>query len=407
MANIVLITPCYPRRINSQQDVAICHYFAREWVKQGHNVRVYVIRSVFPRIYYWLLNCFSIFRECITQGSDVYDRVIHVENYEIDNVSICSIPINKYIPHGKYPMSELRKVFSIIDSDLKKHDFLPDAIVGHWVNSTLYLLSELKKKFPIAYTSLTLHGETYITMKKVFHKGDEYLSNVDYIGYRSPRIKKNFEATCPVKKNTFYCYSGVSNIFLKPLVKSSKFNNNTLSRFVFAGRLVKYKYPKEIIEALQKVYGNEFYHLNYIGRKTDLYSKIHLYVVEKGLSDKLEFTGLIPREQMPDAFDKEECLIMISKGEVFGMVYIEAMARGCIVIAGSDSGVSDIIKSGYNGFLCQPGNVNNLVDIIRKINKMSIEEKNIISQNARKTVEQLSDQAVSENYLKIVLSGKS
>lgn len=38
---------------------------------------------------------------------------------------------------------------------------------------------------------------------------------------------------------------------------------------------------------------------------------------------------------------------------------------------------------------------------------MSIEEKNIISQNARKTVEQLSDQAVSENYLKIVLSGKS
>ena len=68
------------------------------------------------------------------------------------------------------------------------------------------------------------------------------------------------------------------------------------------------------------------------------------------MSDKVEFTGLIPREQMPDAFDKEECLIMIRKVEVFGMVYIEAMARGCIVIAGSDSGVSDIIKSGYNGF---------------------------------------------------------
>ena len=42
---------------------------------------------------------------------------------------------------------------------------------------------------------------------------------------------------------------------------------------------------------------------------------------------------------------------MISQGEAFGLVYLEAMARGCITIASRGEGFDGIIKDGINGFL--------------------------------------------------------
>ena len=42
--------------------------------------------------------------------------------------------------------------------------------------------------------------------------------------------------------------------------------------------------------------------------------------------------------------------IMISKNETFGLVYLEAMARGCITIGSRNQGIDGVINHGVNGF---------------------------------------------------------
>ena len=69
-------------------------------------------------------------------------------------------------------------------------------------------------------------------------------------------------------------------------------------------------------------------------------------------------TGRKPREEVILMLDRADCFIMISRDEVFGLVYLEAMARGCIVVASRGEGMTGIIEDGVNGFLCAAGDEN-------------------------------------------------
>ena len=120
--------------------------------------------------------------------------------------------------------------------------------------------------------------------------------------------------------------------------------------------------------------------------------------------------GKIPRDEITAQYDKAQCMIMISKGEAYGLVYLEAMARGCITIASRGEGFDGVIIDGVNGFLCAPGDYQELVGIIERINLLSVEEKNCISKNAIETAKRLTDYNVAKMYiddiLKIAYDGK-
>jgi glycosyltransferase involved in cell wall biosynthesis len=94
---------------------------------------------------------------------------------------------------------------------------------------------------------------------------------------------------------------------------------------------------------------------------------------------------------------------MISKKEAFGLVYIEAMTKGLIVIASRNEGMDGIIVNGVNGFLCKSGDYLELSKILNEINKMSNEELNIISKKAQKTSQNFTETKVSSEYLMNIL----
>jgi glycosyltransferase involved in cell wall biosynthesis len=97
-------------------------------------------------------------------------------------------------------------------------------------------------------------------------------------------------------------------------------------------------------------------------------------------------------------------MIMISKGEAYGLVYLEAMSRGCITIASRDEGMDGVIKDGINGFLCKAGDAAELASIIQHINLLSSNEKRTISSNAIRTARELTDKLVAEKYLNDVMA---
>ena len=117
------------------------------------------------------------------------------------------------------------------------------------------------------------------------------------------------------------------------------------------------------------------------------------------LESCIHLLGHLSREQVFEKMTAADCFVMISENETFGLVYLEAMAQGCLVIASEREGMDGIIEHGVNGFLCKAGDAIELSNIIKHINNLSIEERKVISFNALNTVRNLTDRRVAQLYL--------
>jgi len=69
-------------------------------------------------------------------------------------------------------------------------------------------------------------------------------------------------------------------------------------------------------------------------------------------SDRVIFLGALAPEQLADHFANADMLLWPGIGEAFGMVYLEAQAQGCPVLAEDRPGVRDVVRDG--GWLATP-----------------------------------------------------
>ena len=117
------------------------------------------------------------------------------------------------------------------------------------------------------------------------------------------------------------------------------------------------------------------------------------------VSDKVHLLGRQERDEVVRQMDESDVFVMISRNEAFGLVYLEAMARGCITIASRKEGFDGIIQDGVNGFLCEAGNTDELASIITRLRQMPINELQKISDAAVKTASELTDEKAAAYYL--------
>ena len=82
-----------------------------------------------------------------------------------------------------------------------------------------------------------------------------------------------------------------------------------------------------------------------IGGKGTLKSKLEKYIIEKELSDIIELKGFIPEEELDNCYLRSDCMIVPSKElEGFGLVVLEAWARGIPVIATPIGGMKELLR---------------------------------------------------------------
>ena len=396
---ILLISTMYPTPL--RPGTKVCHYFAREWVKMGHEVLVIHYRSMFPRIYTDLARLFPKLAYRYVGNHVEMDRNMNVVEHKEEEIPVYSIPIFKYFPHGAYSNVELNKQAKRLKGILDECKFEPDAIIGHFHNPQFQIIGALKKIYPQAKTCVSLHELSVEPLKSCYGKHtEEVLRGVDKVGFRSVPIKERFEAEFGNNYKTLLCWSGTPQFYIDtPRTCEREFKDGPVTKFLFVGQTIKRKYPKETIEAIHQVYGDNAFEMAYVGTKDIAYQETAEFISEHHLSDRVTFTGRIPRDEIVKYYDKSECFILISSGEVFGLVYLEAMSRGCITIAGKREGMEGIIEHGVNGYLCEPGDVNELAAILKQINSLTAEEKKIISENARTTATRLSEYQVAKDYL--------
>lgn len=85
---------------------------------------------------------------------------------------------------------------------------------------------------------------------------------------------------------------------------------------------------------------------------------------ELDVEDAVFFLGQLPHQDVLAEMAKVHFFAMPSVGEGFGIVYLEAMASGCVTVGTEGEGVADLIVSGENGFLVPPDDPEAIVCVV-------------------------------------------
>lgn len=120
---------------------------------------------------------------------------------------------------------------------------------------------------------------------------------------------------------------------------------------VYVGRISHEKSIQALLDALLtlKKQGQNVY-LTVIGDGPDK-SKYEAFVLREGLKDLVQFTGMIPPEEVPHYYHLADFFVSFSKTETQGLTYIEALASGLPVIAWRDVHLKAWIQPNKNGIL--------------------------------------------------------
>src|SRR5205814_269912 len=85
--------------------------------------------------------------------------------------------------------------------------------------------------------------------------------------------------------------------------------------------------------------------------------RIEALIRELNLEENVTLAGRVADNELPGFYQLCDVFAMPSKGEGFGIVFLEAMACGKPVIAGNKDGSVDAVLNGRLGVLVDPDNV--------------------------------------------------
>lgn len=399
--NILVLTSVYRDDSlgNMDKSTNIVNLFVREWKKTGHNIIVVHNSHQYPLLLHFIPRKLKdkIATNIGFYISD-YDAV-KTAQYKDQGVAVYRIPIHKIIPHKTPNTYTIKRQVKKIIGILRKNNWTPNIVIGHWASPQIEIMSELKKTYSCK-NAIVLHGIDYISDEKFRNKG--YLSNIDLIGCRSHTQAQIVKDMLSLPDGPFVCSSGVPDAYLERFpLNVEKFKSIKKWKFVYVGRLVKYKRIDSIIKVLADI-SNIDWELDIIGEGsekeylTELASRLHQ-------SNRINFCGCLPRDEVMNKMKDAHCFIMVSKNEIFGLVYLEAMAASCITIGSKGEGIDGIMVNNENGFLCDPDNNDELRETIISIVNMNVNKLINIASSAYNTAIANSDSKAAELYLNNVL----
>lgn len=303
-------------------------------------------------------------------------RAAGMYDHTIEKKYTGDIPFKPF--NGNRFLFVLRNIFQLFFTD--------ELILGH-IN--LALLGVIFKRIkPSGKLILICHGievfeYTRGLKKKVLQKADVILA-VSTFTKEKIISKQNISADkIIVFPNTIDPYFNIPRNFQKPGYLQQRYKIQKGEKVIFTLTRLRsnegYKGYSKVINILPQLLANGMKVKYILAGGADEKEKIH---IQKLISDlKLEqhvlLTDFIREEEIQDHYLLADVFVMPSKGEGFGIVYIEAMACGLPVIAGNKDGSTEALRFGELGVLIDPDSEEELMTAIKSIMDKKVNPKQI------------------------------
>jgi glycosyltransferase involved in cell wall biosynthesis len=132
-------------------------------------------------------------------------------------------------------------------------------------------------------------------------------------------------------------------------------------------RSERYKGYDQILKALPKIRAHiPDIHYILVGKGSDR-PRIEQLITDLNLHDYVTLAGFIPDAELCDHYNLCDVFAMPSKGEGFGIVYLEALACGKPTLGGNQDGAIDALCHGKLGALVNPDDVDEIAQTLIQI----------------------------------------
>ena len=333
-----------PHGLYQDYSASFVHNQAKAYVQQGHRVR-----AVIP----------LAFGKRNDEGKR-FGKIVDIRN--VDGVEVCYVrclSLGGFGANGFNQKSARRAVKLLMRNILK--DFSADVVHGHTLNVGSELGSIFKKAFACPLVLTTHGGDTNLPYEKGQYellKG--YCDCADVVIAVSEKLKARLES-CHTETPVRVIYNGFS---VHPDPDSCERDHKAL---IQVGNLIPSKRFDVTIRALAKLREEGLdLTLTVIGQGP-LRSELEALSAQLGISEFVHFLGRKPNAEVFQKMCESGIFVMASKPEGFGIVYLEAMAAGCVTVGTEGEGIDGVIENGRNGFLVPADDEDAIVRVVKNV----------------------------------------
>lgn len=191
-----------------------------------------------------------------------------------------------------------------------------------------------------------------------------------------------------VKESLLFCNAQEEKIYIVPYgVDINKFKYNKRDKktlpleLIYVGEISYRKGLHHLLDVVSK-YNVDEVNISLAGAinvNSEIYNKYSKY-------KNIKFLGFVTQDVLTELYNNKDVFVFATLGEGYGLVVLEALSCGLPVICSSLAGGNDAIIQGYNGFVFDGGNDEQLKEYIDWFLN-NLEKLPILSYNARKSVE--------------------
>ncbi len=392
--NILFITDLYPVKSDEKTTPRTLLAFVEEWKKMGHNVDI--LKPNF------ILNSFL-------RGKPFYKSGQYGDVFNINYWTPFWFDVKRKF-NGNSRLGTL--------AQLNKHNY--NIVVAHMPSGILFA-DKLGLPFVAGIHNSDIEVLTNPLYKIHFKpRLEKALRNAKAIACRSFVLRDKLLKLYPEFENkVFVAPSGIDKkaaMFLDAKQNEKHSADTNFSRFTSHISLssdtnhslltthhspikvltcAHFKKRKNIDKVIKACKGLECFELTVIG---DGKERKKLEKIDKNVI----FTGRLPHDEVLAKMRNSDIFVLPSVGETFGMVYLEAMASGCITVCTKGDGIDGIIKDRENGFLTEP-NFKSVKETLLNIKNLTKEELNSLYTNSFNTIQHYTSTLCAERYLQQIL----
>ncbi len=259
------------------------------------------------------------------------------------------------VPYKQHKSTYIRNLSFFIASIPKLKAVMKDHQIIHFHENFFFPLIPYfkKRKKTIIVTLHGFRGFAYYDKKFLWKHFRRWIQQADQVIAVSADDKKILEKEFPGKVT--YIPNGVD---IKQFPRSKQKGKNIL----FIGRVHPQKGVHILLEAfkhIQKEFPNE--KLVIAGPAEGAYAE----ECKKNASKNVTFIGKYPREQLPKLFKEAKMIVLPSLWEGMALTLTEALASEKPIIVSNLPSMASLVKSGKNGILVEPNNVEELTKAIK------------------------------------------